>query len=75
MFGMAISFGEKIKIILKRKNMTIGELAEKTGQTRQNLSNKFSRDNFSEKEIREFAEILDCEFDFYFIMNDTEEKI
>ncbi|EGT4214442.1 TPA: helix-turn-helix transcriptional regulator [Clostridioides difficile] len=72
---MMISFGEKIKIILKRKNMTIGELAEKTGQTRQNLSNKFSRDNFSEKEIREFAEILDCEFDFYFIMNDTEEKI
>ncbi|HFG2316881.1 helix-turn-helix transcriptional regulator [Clostridioides difficile] len=70
-----ISFGEKIKIILKRKNMTIGELAEKTGQTRQNLSNKFSRDNFSEKEIREFAEILDCEFDFYFIMNDTEERI
>ncbi|AXU74687.1 TPA: helix-turn-helix transcriptional regulator [Clostridioides difficile] len=72
---MMISFGEKIKIILKRKNMTIGELAEKTGQTRQNLSNKFSRDNFSEKEIREFAEILDCEFDFYFIMNDTEERI
>ncbi|HFL2558337.1 TPA: helix-turn-helix transcriptional regulator [Clostridioides difficile] len=72
---MSISFGEKIKIILKRKNMTIGELAEKTGQTRQNLSNKFSRDNFSEKEIREFAEILECEFDFYFIMNDTEEKI
>lgn len=72
---MSISFGEKIKIILKRKNMTIGELAEKTGQTRQNLSNKFSRDNFSEKEIREFAEILDCEFDFYFTMNDTEETI
>lgn len=72
---MMISFGEKIKIILKRKNMTIGELAEKTGQTRQNLSNKFSRDNFSEKEIREFAEILDCEFGFYFIMNDTEERI
>ncbi|HBF4444537.1 helix-turn-helix transcriptional regulator [Clostridioides difficile] len=72
---MSISFGEKIKIILKRKNMTIGELAEKTGQTRQNLSNKFSRDNFSEKEIREFAEILDCEFNFYFTMNDTEETI
>ncbi|MDL0196817.1 helix-turn-helix domain-containing protein, partial [Clostridioides difficile] len=55
---VSISFGEKIKIILKRKNMTIGELAEKTGQTRQNLSNKFSRDNFSEKEIRKFAKIL-----------------
>ncbi|HBG0426732.1 TPA: helix-turn-helix transcriptional regulator [Clostridioides difficile] len=72
---MSISFGEKIKIILKRKNMTIGELAEKTGQTRQNLSNKFSRDNFSEKEIREFAEILGCEFDFYFTIKDTNEKV
>lgn len=72
---MSISFGEKIKIILKRKNMTIGELAEKTGQTRQNLSNKFSRDNFSEKEIRKFAKILECEFDFYFIIKDTNEKV
>ncbi|MGI5034773.1 helix-turn-helix transcriptional regulator [Clostridioides difficile] len=72
---MSISFGEKIKIILKRKNMTIGELAEKTGQTRQNLSNKFSRDNFSEKEIREFTEILGCEFDFYFTIKDTNEKV
>ncbi|MCW0603549.1 helix-turn-helix domain-containing protein [Clostridioides difficile] len=72
---MSISFGEKIKIILKRKNMTIGELAEKTGQTRQNLSNKFSRDNFSEKEIREFANVLDCEFDFYFTTKDTNERI
>ncbi|MCC0636545.1 MULTISPECIES: helix-turn-helix domain-containing protein [unclassified Clostridioides] len=72
---LSISFGEKIKIILKRKNMTIGELAEKTGQTRQNLSNKFSRDNFSEKEIREFANVLDCEFDFYFTTKDTNERI
>ncbi|HBF2562800.1 helix-turn-helix transcriptional regulator [Clostridioides difficile] len=72
---MSISFGEKIKIILKRKNITIGELAEKTGQTRQNLSNKFSRDNFSEKEIREFANVLDCEFDFYFTTKDTNERI
>lgn len=55
--------------------MTIGELAEKTGQTRQNLSNKFSRDNFSEKEIRKFAKILECEFDFYFIIKDTNEKV
>ncbi|MFL8674149.1 helix-turn-helix transcriptional regulator [Clostridioides sp. GD02404] len=72
---MSISFGEKIKIILKRKNITIGELAEKSGQTRQNLSNKFSRDNFSEKEIREFANVLDCEFDFYFTTKDTNERI
>ena len=46
---MAISMGEKIKIVLKRRNMTLGEMAEQTFQSRQNLSNKMSRDNFSEK--------------------------
>lgn len=29
---------ERIKVVLKRRRMTMGELAEKTGQTRQNLS-------------------------------------
>ena len=38
---MSISMGEKIKIVLKRRNMTLGELAEITSQSRQNLSNKF----------------------------------
>ena len=38
---------EKIKVLLKRNNMTAGELAEQTGQTRQNLSNKMKRNNYS----------------------------
>ena len=58
---MGLTTSEKVKIILKRRKMTMGDLAEKTGQTRQNLSNKMSRDNFSEKEIRELAAALDCE--------------
>ena len=37
---------EKIKILLKRNGLTAGDLAERTGQTRQNLSNKFKRSNF-----------------------------
>ncbi len=32
---MALTMGEKIKIILKRRNMTLAQLAEKTGQSRQ----------------------------------------
>lgn len=48
----SITMGEKIKIVLKRRNMTLGELAEQTSQSRQNLSNKMSRDNFTEKELR-----------------------
>lgn len=72
---MSISMGEKIKIVLKRRNMTLGELAEQTSQSRQNLSNKMSRDNFSEKELAAIASVLDCTYHAGFTMNDTGEEI
>lgn len=72
---MYLTIGEKIKIILKRRNMTLAQLAEKTGQSRQNFSNKMNRDNFSEKEILEIAKVLDCTFETTFIMNDSGERI
>ena len=72
---MGLSTSEKAKIILKRRGMTMGDLAERTGQTRQNLSNKMSRDNFPEKEIREIAAALDCEYETFFVMRDTGDKV
>lgn len=51
-----LSFGEQVKIILSRKNMTIKELAElieeKTGKamSRQNLTQRLGRDNFQEQD-------------------------
>ena len=72
---MPLSMGEKIKIILGRRNMTLGELAKRTGQTRQNLSNKLSRDNFSEKELLRIAAALGCSYRASFIMDDTGEEI
>ena len=72
---MNLSTYEKIMVILKRRNMTISELAEKTGQTRQNLHNKLKRDNFQEKELQAIAKALDCKFESFFVMNDTGETI
>ena len=72
---MSLTMGEKIKVILNRRNMTIAQLAALTGQSRKNMSNKMSRDNFSEKELREIAEALNCSFSAEFIMNDTNERI
>ena len=66
---------EKIKVVLKRRGMTMGELAEKTGHTRQNLSNKMTRDNFPEKELRQIAEALDCELESYLVIKDTGERV
>lgn len=72
---MPLSMGEKIKIILSRREMTLGDLAEKTKQSRQNLSNKMKRDNFTEKDLREIAAALDCTYSASFTMNDTGEVI
>ena len=55
--------------------MTLAQLAERTGQSRQNMSNKMSRDNFTEKDILEIATALDCTFIASFKMNDTGEEI
>ena len=61
---MELSFGEQIKIILKRKSMTIQDLAVlyevTTGvkMTRQNLSQRLRRDNFPEQDMHELAAML-----------------
>lgn len=72
---MELTTNEKIKLILKRRGMTLGDLAEKTGQSRQNLSNKMRRGNFSESELREIASALSCSFYSGFVMLDTGDKI
>ena len=72
---MQLSVSEKIKIILDRRNMTVSGLAKKLNTSRQNLTNKFSRSNFSEKELRQIAEAMDCSIDVLFTLNDTEETI
>lgn len=72
---MPLTMGEKVKIILNRRNMTMSQLAEILGQSRQNISNKMTRDNFTEKELAEIAEALNCTYTATFTMNDTGEIV
>lgn len=69
---MPLTMGEKIRILLKRKKMTIAELASAIGISSQNLSNKLSRDNFSEQELRQIAGALGCRYEGFFIFEDSE---
>ncbi|MDL2295489.1 hypothetical protein LJC18_01585 [Lachnospiraceae bacterium OttesenSCG-928-E19] len=62
----SLTFAEQVKIILKRRHMTIKRLAEmieeETGKkmSRQNLTQKLNRDNFQEKDMRQISNILGC---------------
>lgn len=70
---MEITVAEKIRIIMGRRNISMTKLAELTGQTRQNLSNKFSRGNFTESDISAMAAALGCSVDIRFILPDGTE--
>ena len=63
-----------IKMILGYRDMNISDLADKLNTSRPNLYNKLKRDNFSEKELVEIAKVLDCTFEAYFSLNDSDEK-
>jgi len=65
---MKLTMGEKIRILLKRKNVTIIELSKRLGTTNQNMANKFKR--VSMNELEAIAEALDCEFEGYFVDKD-----
>lgn len=60
-----------IKMILGYKDMNISTLAEKLGTSRPNMSQKMKRDNFSEKELQEIAEALECDLKISFIDRET----
>ena len=66
---------EKIKVIMKRNNFTMTDLANQLHCSRQNLSNKMSRNNFDEKELTAIADVLGCELEINFINRATGEKI
>ncbi|MBQ6782308.1 MAG: helix-turn-helix transcriptional regulator [Treponema sp.] len=61
--------------LVKRNNMSVAELAEKTGQTRQNLSNKMQRNEWKQAELEKIAAALDADLDIRFIDHATDEPI
>lgn len=71
-----MGMSEKIRILLiKRGNISEAELARRVGISSQNLSHKMKRDNFTEADLLKIAQVLDCNLNINFILNDTNETI
>ncbi|MDM5351560.1 helix-turn-helix transcriptional regulator [Lysinibacillus sphaericus] len=69
---MSLTMGEKIKVLLNRKNMSVQDLAELLGQSRQNINTKLKKDNFSEQDLNKIAEVLEVEFEGFFFLKNGE---
>ena len=56
---------------VKRGNIPEAELARRTGQTPQNLNNKYKRNTFKISELQKVAEALDAELKITFVDKET----
>ena len=59
---------EKIRLVLAKRDKSKAWLAEQLNWSTSNLYNKL------EKELVEIAKVLDCTFEAYFSLNDSDEK-
>lgn len=66
---------ENIKIVMLKRKMNIKELATILGTTGNNMTNKFKRDNFSEKELITIADALNCKLDIALIDRETGQRL
>lgn len=65
-----MSMSKKIKQLLIEKDTTITQLATLLGTKPQNITNKLSRDNFSDNDLHKIANVLNCKYEAKFIIED-----
>ena len=67
---------EYIKLCcIKHNQMTITTLAEKTGQSQPNLTNKLKRNDFKTSDLEKIAAALDANLEIRFIDKNTGQPI
>ncbi len=71
-----VDMREYIRLCLvKRDNMSEAELARRTGQTPQNMSNKYKRNTFKVSELEKVADALGADLQIRFIDRETGKPI
>ena len=57
---MQLSFNEQIAVIMKRRGVSVAQLAEKLGKSRQNVNNRLNNSDFTTAEMKTYAAALGC---------------
>ena len=73
---MKMDVREYIKLCcVKRGNISDAELARRTGQTPQNMNNKYKRNTFKVSELEKIAEALGADLKISFVDKKTGDPI
>ena len=67
-----MTISEQIKVLCVRSNISVSELARRSGTTPQNFNAKMKRESFTISDLEYLAEIIGCSFERKFILPDGE---
>lgn len=72
---MKMSAAKKIKMLLVERDMTLTDLSKLLNKSLSTMSGKMIRDNFSEKDLKQIADLLDYDYEAVFTDRNTGKQI
>lgn len=70
-----MSAAKKIKILLVERELTLTDLSKLLNRSLSTISAKMARDNFSEKDLKQIADLLDYDYEAVFTDRETGKQI
>lgn len=65
-----MAVAEQLKILCVKLNISVSELARRSGTSPQAFSQKMKREGFTPSELKEIAHAVGCDFESSFILPD-----
>lgn len=57
---MRLSFSEQMRVVMNRRGVSVQELADRLGVSRQNVNQRLRRDSFTLDEMEKYAAAVGC---------------
>jgi len=67
-----MTISEQIRMLCGRLNISVAELARRTGKSPQNFNSKLKRESFTIEELESIAEATGTTFERNFVLNNGE---
>ena len=55
-----MTFGEQMRVMMKRRGVSVQELADRLGKSRQNINQRLNSSGFTEKEMQDYTAAIGC---------------
>ena len=74
-WGDNVAAAKKIKMLLVEREMTLTDLSKLLNKSLSTMSGKMARDNFSEKDLKQIADVLNYDYEAVFTDRNTGKQI